>query len=148
MSTVHASETKLLHQCSKCDRKFAQKYRRALHEKSHVSYDEREFVCEKCPEEKRFATKNRYKTHMKQVHENEDEMSAKQIGGKLCPECGLIFSTNASYNIHRYYWYFTKIFHYWVLKKGEFFLDQNLKFLLKLEYKLFLNFQKCWYFLY
>ena len=44
---------------------------------------------------------NRYKTHMKQVHENEDEMSAKQIGGKLCPECGLIFSTNASYNIHR-----------------------------------------------
>lgn len=101
MSTVHASETKLLHQCSKCDRKFAQKYRRALHEKSHVSYDEREFVCEKCPEEKRFATKNRYKTHMKQVHENEDEMSAKQIGGKLCPECGLIFSTNASYNIHR-----------------------------------------------
>ena len=103
MSTVHALETKLLYQCSKCDRKFAQKYRLALHEKSHVSYDDREFVCEKCPEEKRFATKNRFKTHQKQVHENEDEKAvAKQVGAKLCPECGLIFSTTASYNIHRY----------------------------------------------
>ena len=102
MSTVHAAETKLQYQCSKCDRKFAQKYRLALHEKSHVSYDEREFVCEKCPEEKKFATINRLKTHLKQVHENEDDKTAKQGGGKLCPECGLIFSTNASYNIHRY----------------------------------------------
>lgn len=101
MATVHAQDDKLVHKCSKCDRRFAQKYRLLLHEKSHVSYEEREFVCEKCPEEKRFATKNRFKTHEKQVHENED-LKHKEGGSLLCPQCGMIFTSVASFNTHRY----------------------------------------------
>ena len=96
MASIHASEEKLIYKCSKCDRKFAQKYRLALHEKSHVSYDEREFVCQKCPEEKRFSTKNRFKTHEKQVHESQDQKMSK-----LCPQCGMIFTSSGAYNAHK-----------------------------------------------
>jgi len=98
MSTVHAQNEKLTHHCAVCGRKFAQKYRLLLHEKSHVSYDQREYVCTKCPDEKRFATRNRFKTHEKQVHEAGESKSG---ASKLCPKCGLIFSSAGSLSAHR-----------------------------------------------
>ena len=72
MSTVHAPDSKLVHvsskyeifqlssstvtafsfvfrlqECKFCDRKFSFQFKLNLHEKSHVSYEEREFVCTK-----------------------------------------------------------------------------------------------------
>jgi hypothetical protein len=97
MSTVHAQVEKMVHRCTICDRKFAQKYRLTNHEKSHINYFCREFVCNKCPDEKRFATLNRYRTHEKQVHEGE-----KTYGSKLCSDCGIIFHSASSLIAHRY----------------------------------------------
>ena len=59
MATVHAKEEKLTFSCRLCDRKFAQQFRLIEHEKSHLAYEQREFVCNKCPE-KRFSTINRW----------------------------------------------------------------------------------------
>ena len=68
-----------------------------MHETSHVAYEQREYICDRCPDEKRFATKNRLATHVKQVHEGE-----KVFGSKLCSDCGMIFNSVSSLHAHRY----------------------------------------------
>ena len=101
MSTVHAQEEKLVFHCQvpNCNRKFAQKYRLLLHEKSHLAYDQREYLCQRCPDNKRFATKNRFRTHERQVHDSL-ETKSKSSSSKLCPSCG-IWISSGSMNAHR-----------------------------------------------
>jgi KRAB domain-containing zinc finger protein len=40
MSTVHASDEKLVHSCDTCDRKFPHLFRLKIHEKSHLAYNQ------------------------------------------------------------------------------------------------------------
>ena len=47
MATVHAQESKLVHECKICGRKFSFAFKLKLHQKSHLNYEEREYVCRK-----------------------------------------------------------------------------------------------------
>lgn len=67
MSVVHADDGKLVHGCSKCDRKFSHLFLLKNHEQSHLPYDQRQFGCDKCLDGKKFPTFNRLRAHEKQV---------------------------------------------------------------------------------
>ncbi len=67
MSVVHASRERLIYECEKCPKKFSQQFLLKLHQRSHLPYDERQYVCEKCPAERKFVDQNKLKAHMKAV---------------------------------------------------------------------------------
>ena len=71
MSVTHADDVKLVHGCSKCDRKFSHLFLLKNHEQSHLPYQQRQFTCKKCLDGKRFPTLNRLKAHEKQVRPND-----------------------------------------------------------------------------
>lgn len=67
MSVTHAENGKLVHGCSKCDRKFSHLFLLKNHEQSHLPYQQRQFICKKCLDGKRFPTLSRLKAHEKQA---------------------------------------------------------------------------------
>ena len=80
MSTVHPKGEKLIYHCTKsdsCKKTFSQQFRLRLHEKSHISYSKREYICDRCSDVssatvKRFSTLSQLKSHKKSVHGDED----------------------------------------------------------------------------
>jgi len=93
MASVHPKEEKLVHSCPHCPKKFPHQHRLRLHLQSHLEYNQRQFLCDKCPD-KRFSSLDRLKAHIKTVHDE------KIPGSHLCVDCGATFSNYSALYAH------------------------------------------------
>ncbi|XP_040577699.1 zinc finger Y-chromosomal protein [Lepeophtheirus salmonis] len=93
MSTVHPQDNKLSFKCSSCPKTFAQAYKLKIHEKTHLLYEERPFLCEKCPG-KRYSSIYRLKSHIKNIHGDE-------FVTHICSDCGINFSSSSTLLDHQ-----------------------------------------------